>query len=221
MYESIFTILKYAYFSVILIAGAVAFFSRHLQPYSLRFVGLYIWGLVLIEFIVQLALYKSNIRGNFHLIIYEIFGFFEYLLIATTFCHYYSNFEANIVKITIFVYGLLTCISLVFLRDYLVFNYMFIIRCLLFIYLSLLYFYSVYKSEAILEIKHNPFFWISVGFFIFSAGSIFIKGLGYEIQKTNRNLAYSLYVLNSMLNIYLYVMILIGLLCYRKNITSY
>ena len=221
MYENIFFILKYLYFGVLLITGSVAFFTRKLQPYYLKNIWVYVWILTFIELVIETLIHTFDYNSQFHLILYEFFGFFEYYVITTIFCYYYNDIEKDKVKLTIPIYGLLIVVNLIFFQEYLVFNYMFILRCLIFIVLSLHYFYLIYKSESTDEIRHDPIFWISVGFFIFSAGSIFIKGLGYEIQKTNRDLAYSLYVLNSILNIYLYIMFLIGLLCYRKNTEFY
>ncbi len=93
-----------------------------------------------------------------------------------------------------------------------------IIEWILVFPLILYYFYELYQSNKIVKLGKQPLFWISVGNFLFYAGTFFLMGLKEELAKVNSQLAEDLFLINTFLNILLYTFWSIGFLCLRIKI---
>lgn len=215
MYEKAFLILTYLYLVILILAGSIAFKKRKTLPKGLNIFWIYFALLILVEIAVDLSKWYFKIDMKYFLALYNVFGIIEYGFIA--FLYYYSidARRRSWVMISFCIYTIFVLVNMIFLSDHFTHNYTFIVRCLVFIWLTLEYFWQLSQSQDIVKITKIPLFWISVGIFVFSMGSIFVQGLGSDIA--DKELAFAIYLLNPILNIYLYIMFIISFLCTQQN----
>jgi uncharacterized membrane protein len=92
-------------------------------------------------------------------------------------------------------------------------TYSIIILHLVAIMLAFAFFYQVLKDKNILRLSSHPMIWISLGTFIYHAGTLpFFLFLNY-LNKEYVALAYAFLDINQGLNIIMYSLYLIAFLC--------
>ena len=83
---------------------------------------------------------------------------------------------------------------------------------------TLFYFFQLFSDEVNFYFRSNPRFWISAGNLLFFSGSFFSYGFGAYLHNTNRsNLAETVFWIERILNIFLYIFYIIGFLCVGKK----
>lgn len=87
--------------------------------------------------------------------------------------------------------------------------------------LVMLYFVELYRSDQLVSLTAQPLFWISIGNFIFYAGTFFLMGLIHQIKQNDMELAKRIFVINPILNIIMYALWSVGFLCKRIFRMSY
>jgi hypothetical protein len=215
MFEKAFLILTYLYLATLFVAGIIAFVKRNVLPNGINILWTYFIALILVEITVDLSKWYFKIDMKYFLALYNVFGIIEYGFVAFLYYHSTAIRRRSWVVISFCIYTIFVLVNMIFLSDHFTHNYTFIIRCLLFIWLTLAYFWQLSQSHDIVKLTQIPLFWISVGIFVFSMGSIFVQGLGSDV--TDKELAFAIYLLNPILNIYLYTMFIISFLCTQRN----
>jgi hypothetical protein len=215
MFEKAFLILTYIYLATIFVAGIIAFVKRNVLPKGLNVLWIYFVLLILVEITVDLSKWYFKIDMKYFLALYNVFGIIEYGFIAFLYYHSFAIQRRTWVMASFYIYAVFVLVNMVFLSDHFTHNYTFIVRCLAFIWLTLEYFWQLSQSQDIIKLTKIPLFWTSIGIFVFSMGSIFVQGLGSDIA--DKELAFAIYLLNPILNIYLYIMFIISFLCTQRN----
>jgi hypothetical protein len=95
-------------------------------------------------------------------------------------------------------------------------TYSFLLSAFLTTCWSMAYFFQLFKERDLQDPAHNPNFWICAGLLFFYAGTFFQMGFTNVIYDKNPDLAKELYVINHLLNCFLYGMITYGFICQSK-----
>lgn len=212
--EQVLNISLYIYFIVVVVAAIYATIYRNHFIYPLNYIWIYLW----LDVLVEAGVYVLRMYKTAFVWLYESFGPIEFSFVCFLYFHFFNRkYEKVIVIVLGGVYTVFTLLAMTYLSDMSEFNLVFLVRSLLMAIISLYYLLKVYKSDVIIEIYQHPLFWIAVGLFIFCTWSIFSMGLGGHIIRLNPKIGYAVFLLNPLLNIYLYTMFLIGLVCSRRN----
>lgn len=214
MIRTVFDILLYTYFVVVFVAALIGWGNRKRLPYPFNWLWVYLAADLLIELVVW-VLRQYSLEFMW---IYNLFGIVEYFFIAWL---YYSYFRDRLVRrvlvISFVLYTLFVLIDTLFLRAYSDYQLVFLVRSMLMAGIALFYFLTIYRNDDLLHFNKSPLFWVSFGLFFFCTGSLFSMGLGSHMMLINRDLGYAMYLLNPILNIYLYVMFSWALLCNLRD----
>lgn len=92
-------------------------------------------------------------------------------------------------------------------------SYSFMLEAALLLVWSVLYFFQLYTKFTPQKLWELPEFWVSTGILFFYAGSFFQMGIHRYIIQVDKELAKQLFVINHLLNIFLYSLITVGFLC--------
>lgn len=95
-------------------------------------------------------------------------------------------------------------------------TYSFLLSAFLTTCWSIAYIFQLFKKRDLQDPARNPNFWICAGLLFFYAGTFFQMGLTNVIYDKNPDLAKELYVINQLLNCFLYGMITYGFICQLK-----
>lgn len=100
-------------------------------------------------------------------------------------------------------------------------SYTFMLGAALLMFWASCFFYELYHRQETFRLLQLPEFWISSGVLVFYAGSFFQMGLlTYLLRGGNHELADRLYIINHLLNIFLYSLYAVGFLCRTKSSSS-
>lgn len=97
---------------------------------------------------------------------------------------------------------------------------LYVIEWTLMLGLVLYYFYDLYRNDYFIILTRQPVFWMSIGNFFFYSGTFFLMGLVAELKRLDYDRAEQLFILNTLLNILLYLFWSIGFLCLRRTSPS-
>ncbi len=151
---------------------------------------------------------------------YNIWSIFEFYFFSYFFYHTLKDsVSRNLIKIFVFVYPIILIISFLTIQKWYIFHtYTFILESLYLIILCLLFFRELYTADEFKKLSTLPEFWIVTGLLIFTTGQLpYMLLLNY--LNSNYIMAssfFSLYILVT-LNIVMYTMFSIGLLCSTKT----
>lgn len=83
---------------------------------------------------------------------------------------------------------------------------------------TLLYVFQLFSDEKTFHFKSNPVFWISMGNLLFFSGSFFSYGFGSYLHNAGQyNLSEAIFWIERVLNIFLYIIYVIGFLCSNQK----
>lgn len=206
--------LKIVYIATVVICFFVSLLNqKHNESYFKVFTFL-LFVIIVVETSGYTMKKMLNIENQF---LFHIYGPIEYTCIAYI---YSSTFKNTIAKkltlYSIILFIVFSSFSSLYLQSLTDTPYNFLLRCLLIIGLSLFYFYELYQKEEVINLTKLPMFWISVGNFAFYAGNFFLMGLIDTLERMHSDLVKPLFNINTILNIFLYVMFIIGFLCKRR-----
>ncbi|MEA5257398.1 hypothetical protein VB264_06360 [Arcicella aquatica] len=206
--------LQIVYIATVVICFFVSLLNqKHNEPYFKVFTFL-----LFVIIVVETSGYTINkVLKSDNQFLFHIYGPIEYTCIAYI---YSSTFKNRIAKkitlFSIFIFIIFSAFSSLYLQTFTDTPYNFLLRCLLIIGLSLFYFYELYLKDEIIILTKLPMFWISVGNFFFYAGNFFLMGLIDTLERMHSDLVKPLFNINTILNIFLYVMFIVGFLCKRR-----
>lgn len=208
-------VLYYFYYVINLVAAILCFVAWNKAKKVLKFQWIYL----LLNLISELsAHFLKNLKIDF-LFIYNIFIPIEYICYISLL---YSELKNKTVRKVVcqsnYIFCIVSVINLFFLERYFEYNYLYLLRCVIFIVFIAYYLYELYDSDEILNIGQIPTFWISIGFFVFCVSTFLIMGFNSLMSKIDFKLANSVYqsVIVS-LNILLYGTFIIASLCTRRK----
>jgi hypothetical protein len=201
------------YFVSVLLALMAILFTYHRHVFSVKLLAFLLIAIILVEG-VGLVLKHY---GYSHRSVYKLYGPTEYIFIGYLYASHFRNQRAcQIVIISIGLFLLLSITESFLLPNYFKARFNFLLRSLLIISLVLYYFYELYTDDLVLRLQNEPLFWISVGNFFFYTGTFFVMGLVAKLEKVNFELSEKVFLINPMLNIFLYSMFTVGFLCKPK-----
>lgn len=92
-------------------------------------------------------------------------------------------------------------------------------QCVLFIVLSLFYFYQLLHQPTVVAIENNPLFWINAGVLIYFSGNLFLFMLQEWISRTPELHLNNYWAIHSVANILANLLYAAGLLCKPQRLT--
>ena len=206
--------LLYLYFGIVVMAAIMSTWFRSSLQHPLNYIFIYLWLDVLVEIVV----YLMNLNNMYSPEPYNWFGPIEFFFVTWLYFSFFrTSVEKNVLKSLFIGYSLFCLVHISTLNHLNDYNLVFLIRSLLTTGITLFYFLKLYQNNQLIEMTKRPLFWISTGWLIFFMGSVFSMGLGQLIKQMDKELGYSVYVLNALLNVYLFSMFIVSLLCSRRN----
>ena len=122
------------------------------------------------------GLYLGTLLGS-NTLLYNIFSFFYFLFIFKVFKEaIQTKIYKKMINVIIVIFLAVFVVSAL-IKDFYYGNQIetYVIGTILSILCILMYFSEILKSNKIIQIKHDMLFWISIGFFLFFAGTIPIE----------------------------------------------
>ncbi len=198
------------YYVTVLLAAIVGFSTRTIHSSSVQLQSI----LLVIILLVELPVKIFNLRGPYQDLIYMIYGPIEYGFMCYLYAsHFKSAKVIKLVKWSALLYTLLSVVSGLYYFEYYHLSYNFLVRSILIICLLINYVYELCLDDKIIIISKEPLFWISIGNFFFFAGTFFVMGLVAQLEDLDPKLSEQVFILNPILNIFLYLTFIIGFLC--------
>lgn len=122
---------------------------------------------------------------------------------------------------SIFTFVVIALINIFFIQGFYSFNtYTFIIGSIIMVICCIYYFYQRMKFPDSQSLLRDPTFWLSTGLLFFYTCSLPIFGLNNFVANIPLYIYNSFYLINQLLNIILYSLFMISLLCnlnFRKS----
>ncbi len=205
--------LQQIYIFTVFICFVVSLQYRKYHSFSVRILSILLFIILFVEtsgYTLRTIL-KLNNQFLFH-----FYGPVEYSFMAFLYASHYKNQAAKkstLISIPVFI--VFCIVNSTYLQKLTETPYNFIVRCCLILLLVLYYFYELIKSNEVLIFSKIPLFWINIGNFFFYAGNFFVMGLMEQLLKKDSSSVSSLFVINTVLNIFLYLMFMISFLCKR------
>jgi hypothetical protein len=212
---------KVAYLLTLAVVFAISLVENHRHVPAVRQLSI----LLGVALLADGAGYLLRLRG-----INNQFIFYLYLPIEFAFLSrlYLANYTRPfLITLTRIVAGAFVLFSLF----YLVWSWrahalsvdptlLYILQAFLLLLMVLGYFYDLYQQDALIVLTQQPVFWISLGNFLYYSGTFFVMGLVEELKRLNYAQAEQVFVINSVLNIVLYLLWAVGFLCLRKAVRN-
>ena len=158
--------------------------------------------------LLVLEVFKSD---NF--IILHYFTFVEYGLLTL----YYRSLSRNkniriFLVLSVAFFLLLDIIFSIIFKSIKAFDaYSTGIECILMIFISLCYFYSIFKELRIVRLERDPSFWINSGVLLYFAGTLFLFLCADILLNSNKETYVKYWGINLIINIIFSVFLAIGI----------
>lgn len=193
-------------FYSILAPTLVGVFLFKRLPRLCKYLCILIFSLAIFEFVGEIA---SNYLGT-NLFLFHLYTYVEFGIIA--FIFYNLSKEVvwkRIILIFAIIFALFSIINLTFIETLLQFNsnqrYLEGIMILIF---CVGYYTKLLRKAENIYLEKHPFFWLTSGYFIYFAGTLFLFLFSRELMENNNAAFWSLHgILNIFLNL-IYVLTL-------------
>lgn len=207
--------LYFIYYFINLLAVVSCFISWKNYKNPLR----YQWVYLFLNLISEISAHFLKSEQISFLFIYNIFIPIEYAFFIVLLSVEIKNIIVKKISLqSVWIFSVIGFINLSFFEEYFIYNYLYLIRCVLFIVFISFYLYELYKSDEVILLAQIPTFWISIGFFVFCVSTLLIMGFNSLMSKIDFELANSLYQsIIVSLNILLYGTFIIASLCTKKK----
>lgn len=207
------------YIGIVTICFIVGIMYRKYHEFNIRILPILIFIILVVETSGYTLKMILNINNQF---LFHIYGPIEYTFLAYLYGSSYENRVATkITYYSVILFFLFSFLDSFYLQKITETTYNFLLRCLLILLLVLYYFFEKYKSIEVYNLYRLPLFWISIGNFFFYVGNFFLMGLIDILEKTHPSMVNSLFLINTFLNIFLYLMFIVGFLCKKIQITFF
>ena len=207
------------YYTINFIACLICGVTWQHAPKPLRYQWIYLTINLVIELICHyMAAQDVDVTFLYNVVIPVEYGFFVYLIGS----EWQDSRARNIAWASVVVLGLYSVVHLIFLRNYSVYNYGFLTRCVFMVIVISRHFYTLYVSDKVIYPTRQPSFWISCGFLIFCVGTFFVMGLYALLRTADLTLANEIYrTIMPLLNSLLYSTFIIAALCNQGKSSWY
>lgn len=207
--------LYFTYYIINLVAAMICFSAWKKEKVVFKFQWIYLSLNLLSELSAH---FLKNLKIDF-LFIYNIFIPIEFVFyISLLRSELKSKMIRKIAMQSNWFFCIIGAINLFFLQEYFEYNYLYMLRCVIFIVFIAYYFYELYDSDEVFSITQIPTFWISIGFFVFCVSTFLIMGFNSMMSKIDFELTNSVYQsIIVSLNILLYGTFIVASLCTQKK----
>lgn len=201
------------YLNVVAITFLISIIEGRRHDFSIRILSALL-GIIMVVELSGIYTNKHNISNQW---MFRIYSTVEYLFLGYLYISHLTNPTAkNVILASMLIFcGLSVMDALITGNINQSPTTIYTIEWTLILLLVLIYFFELYRSEQLISLTTQPLFWISVGNFIFYAGTFFIMGLIHTIKQKDKALAQQIFLLNPILNIIMYSFWSIGFLCKR------
>jgi hypothetical protein len=209
----------YIYFVTVFLGIPIGVITRKYHTKPIRNLVFFLSFILLIELPIKFL----SLRGYYQNLLYTFYGPIEYIFMGYLYSnHYRSLLAKKIVAASVIVYLVFSGIEALFFFEYFHLSYNFMLRSILIVGLVTYYIYELYIDEDKLTLSREPLLWISIGNFFFFTGVFFLMGLVAKLEEFDVELSDDIYILNPVLNIFLYANFIIAFLCkLRKQHTRF
>lgn len=181
------------------------------QSRPLKTILIYLAATLVVE--VSATLLAASDLPNHALYSWFIPG--EYCLLAFFFI---GLFTKKVLR-SVVLFSAFSAIYMSFVHPRLYATPLVVIESLLIIMWILIYFTQLFRAEPMVNLYHEPPFWISVGLLVNFTGSFVTLGL-YNYILMHSSLLYFDRMVHALLNIFMYSVFTVGILCKRENLKS-
>lgn len=173
--------------------------------------GILLFALIYLGFNIPILILWWYKTSNLYLI--NVYTIFEFLIISYIFILAFKNFTPKyLLEIIIILFTSFSVIKLFWIEESAFFDsYQKIIECLIFIILSLLYFYKISKELIITHLNRDSMFWFSVGVLLYFSGGLFIFIFSNYLLNYSKELRLNIWGIHAFFLILFHLIISISL----------
>ncbi|MCF6403801.1 hypothetical protein L3C95_12995 [Chitinophaga filiformis] len=198
---------------IIIICFIIALLAK-LQKNPPRYLNTFIIY-ILVTIAIEMMAWWYNIHNKHNLIFYNFYGIINFTYLIFLLRSFMANKRMiNVMGVLLIIYPLLALINLVFIQKLDTFNtYTFLSGCIIVVTASICYFYERIKYPGPHSLLHEPAFWVSTGLLFFYTCSPPLTGVLNAISLMPFYNYKTLYIINLMVNIILYLLFSISFIC--------
>ncbi|SDG57353.1 hypothetical protein [Chitinophaga filiformis] len=198
---------------IIIICFIIALLAK-LQKNPPRYLNTFIIY-ILVTIAVEMMAWWYNIHNKHNLIFYNFYGIINFTYLIFLLRSFMANKRMiNVMGVLMIIYPVLALINLVFIQKLDTFNtYTFLSGCIIVVTASICYFYERIKYPGPHSLLHEPAFWVSTGLLFFYTCSPPLTGVLNAISLMPFYNYKTLYIINLMVNIILYLLFSISFIC--------
>jgi hypothetical protein len=171
---------------------------------------------ILVTIIVEVAAWWYSIHNKRNLIFYNLYAIINFTYLIFLLRSFMTNVRmVNVMGVLMIVYPVLTLINLFLIQGInTIFNtYTFLLGCIIVVTASICYFYERIKYPGPNSLLKEPAFWVSTGLLFFYTCSPPLTGVLNAISLMPFYNLKTLYFINLMVNIILYLLFSISFIC--------
>ena len=193
-------ILSYVSLFSILLPSGMVFFTWNKLSYSLKI----ICGFILLTLTLEIIAERLNASGINNYVIFHLFTFAGSIFLML---YYHSLIQnkiyRNLALIIIISFLLFSIISIIFWVSLNAHPSMVrYIECILQMVLCLFFFADLFKKSEVKKLLYYPHYWMVSGFLLYFSGTFFMNIVG-DIEIVPDQLGFDVYIIHSILNIFL------------------
>lgn len=198
---------------IIIICFTIALLAK-LQKNPPRYLNTFIIY-ILVTIAIEMMAWWYNIHNRHNLIFYNFYGIINFTYLIFLLRSFMANKRMiNVMGVIMIIYPVLALINLVFIQKLDTFNtYTFLSGCIIVVTASICYFYERIKYPGPHSLLHEPAFWVSTGLLFFYTCSPPLTGVLNAISLMPFYNYKTLYIINLMVNIILYLLFSISFIC--------
>ena len=198
---------------IIIICFVIALLAK-LQKNPPRYLNTFIIY-ILVTIAVEMMAWWYAVHNKRNLIFYNFYAIINFTYLIFLLRSFMNNTKMiNIMGVIMVIYPVLTLINLFLIQGHTVFNtYTFLSGCIIVVTASICYFYERIKYPGPHSLLKDPTFWVSTGLLFFYTCSPPLTGVLNAISLMPFYNYKTLYFINLMINIILYLLFSISFIC--------
>jgi hypothetical protein len=198
---------------IIIICFVIALLAK-LQKNPPRYLNTFIIY-ILVTIAVEMMAWWYNIHNKHNLMVYNFYGIINFTYLIFLLRSFMANKRMiNVMGVLMVIYPILALINLFFIQGLDTFNtYTFLSGCIIVVTASVCYFYERIKYPGPHSLLKDPTFWVSTGLLFFYTCSPPLTGVLNAISLMPFYNYKTLYIINLMVNIILYLLFSISFIC--------
>lgn len=200
------------------IASSLVFFQKNKVSKFWYFFPFFLFAAFGVEYTGIGMAYK----GESNTTLYNIFTVIEFVFYFWMFSYFIHNTAVKaILRHLLWVYPLLFLINKCYIQTGEQFHTITAsLGSILIILCTVYYFYELFKAKKVIDLLHEPAFWISSGLLFFYSCVFPLNSLSSVVEKFSTTAMHNLLILLSWVNILLYSSFIVAFLC-RTRLTKF